>query len=112
MTPIEKQNEVYKQALAIQLRTGSPEKGPGVTVDQALRILEVEQLWRLASINHKIYMTLDELKEAVSGDVSDSLDMTHKRLNEIEQTLFDTLGSEKTGAALDAIAAWGGGSPE
>lgn len=107
MKPEEKQIEIYRSALALRLRTSDYTKEDPelrITFDQALKILEIEQLWRLASIVHKLTTAIDDLNEAITEDISGSLDLTCTRLNDINQTLYDTLGSEKSGAALDALA--------
>ena len=111
MKPEEKHAAIFGSARAL-MKQCKTENGDGITLDQALRIIEAGEIWRIASNLYGISNTLDEIRTDISEDVSVSLDLTHKRLNEIEQTLFDTLGSAKTGAALDAIVAWGGGSPE
>lgn len=102
MRPEEKQNNIVRTAFEIMKRSET-EEGPEITFDQALKIVQVEQIWRIASIAHQIRIAIDDLTDEISEDVSGSLDQTNNRLSGIERTLFDTLGSEKTGAALDAL---------
>lgn len=100
MKPEETRDGIVKAAQEIKKRNTSE----AISFDQALRIIEVEQLWRIASVNYQILNVLADLSETISDDISDSLHLTHERLNEIDHTLFDTLASAKVGAALDAIA--------
>ena len=103
MKPEEKQDGIVRAALEIMDRSGNG-NGPEISFDQALKVIEVEQIWRIASITHQLRIAVDDLTEEITEDISGSLELTHKRLNEIDQTLYDTLGSGKAGVALDAIA--------
>lgn len=102
MKPEEKQDLIYKSALEIVNRHSSGEEH-SVTFDQALQLILIEQIWRVGSSFYQVVESIDELREVFAEDVADSLQLMHNRLNEIDHTLFDTLGSSKTGAALDAV---------
>lgn len=103
LKPEEKMNNIIRTALEIMKQNGSGE-GPALTFDQALKVVQVEQVWRIASIANQIRVSLDELTEEIRENVSGALEQTCTRLSDLDRTLFDTLGSEKYGAALDALA--------
>lgn len=103
MKPEETRDSIVKAAHELEKRNDG-EDGAAISFDQALRVIQIEQLWRIASINYQLFNVLNDLTESITDDISGSLSLVHNRLNEIDHTLFDTLASAKVGAALDAIA--------
>jgi len=71
LRPEEKQNNIIKMALEIMKRSGTGEE-PAITFDQALKIIQVEQIWRIASIAHQIRIAIDDLTEEITEDISGS----------------------------------------
>lgn len=96
------ENQIYKKALAIIKESQLPGE-PEITLDKALEIIKIDQTARIISLLAPCCGAIEEIRNIFKEDISYSLCMTHKRLDEIERTLYDSLTSYKVGAALDAI---------
>ena len=62
-----------------------------------------EETAALILIATQIGSAVEALKE-ISAEQNDNFEMIADRISDTQKTLFDTLGSHKTGCALDALA--------
>ena len=93
---------IYERARTL---AGKKEAGNDseLTLDQALEIIKIEQIGKIASICFLTHETLEKIRISLNDDISYSVSIIGSRLNEVAKTLFDTLGSSKTDDALDAL---------
>jgi hypothetical protein len=70
----------------------------------ALECLKLAELQRISNNLESCSNILKELNEYANDGMDYRLQMIATRIDETEKTLFDTLGSHKTGVALDALA--------
>lgn len=76
-------------------------KGTQITFEQAAELIKLAELHKLRATCRDVSFDLENLYDLLTADVS--LKAVCSNLADINTTLFNTLGSYKTGAALDAV---------
>ena len=80
------------------------EGNPVLTMDQALEIIKIAEIRKINVFCAQLGSELSEIEADIDNNLIPDLALVASRINELERTLYDTLGSYKTGAALDALA--------